>query len=447
MKNRVLFILHLFLITGICLNCSESENFPTEFSGEEVAANIRAELESKLDVWYPRVIDMEYGGYLSNFTHDWQQAETQEKMIVTQSRHIWTLSKLAARYPDKNYAELASHGFEFLKEKMWDDEFGGFFQTVSQQGEPVPDQQGEFQKTLYGNAFALYGMAAYYRLSGDPDVLELAQKLFHWLDVHSHDKVYGGYFQPLARDGTPDKTGYSKDYNSGIHILEALTEFYEAWSDETVRERLEEMFIIVRDTMVTDQGYLRLYFQDDWAHLSYRDSTEAVVIENLNYDHVTPGHDIETAFLLLEAAHALGLGDDENTHRIAKNMTDHTLATGWDKETGGLYNIAYYFNGDDHLTILDESKNWWAQAEGLNTMLIMADLYPDDEMDYYQKFVMQWDYIITYLSDPVYGGWYNYGLDKTPENTHSRKSHIWKGNYHTVRALLGVLEILEANEI
>lgn len=445
MKNNSILFAILLMLPYLVLNCNRHEHHLPVYERAPVAAEIQEELDRKLDAWYPRVIDREYGGYLSNFSYKWEQEEAQEKMIVTQARHIWTLSKLAGKYPDSSYAEYAGHGFEFLRDKMWDEEYGGFFQMVTREGVPIPDNQGDFGKTLYGNAFALYGLAAYYRLSGDPDVLYLANQLFQWLDDHSHDKVYGGYFQPLARDGTPETSGYPKDYNSGIHILEALTEFYEAWPDVTVRERLEEMFYVVRDTMTAEKGYLKLYFRDDWTHLSYRDSTEALILENINYDHVTPGHDIETAFLLLEAAHALGRDHDERTHQITKIMTDHTLETGWDNQTGGFFNIGYYFKGDDHVTILDESKNWWAQAEGLNTLLIMADLYPVDEMDYYEKFIMQWDYIKTWLFDSEHGGWYNYGLDNTPDSVTSRKSHIWKGNYHTVRALLGTLERLEVS--
>ncbi len=439
------FILSCLFIAAFLYGCqADSAQIDGELQ-DAVSTEIEEELNRKIDAWYPRVIDTEHGGFLSNFSHDWKPAESQEKMIVSQARHLWSLSKVAEKYPDDpEYASYATHGFNFLKDRMWDDDYGGFFQLVTREGEPLPGDNGELQKTLYGNAFALYGLSAYYRYSGDDEVLELAQNLFDWLDEHSHDPVYGGYFQPLARDGTPDRSGFPKDYNSGIHILEALTEFYDAWPDERVRNRLEEMFYIVRDTMVTDQGYLKLFFAEDWTHLSYRDSTESALMENLYYDHVTPGHDIETAYLLIEAAHALGMEDDEVTHRIAKKLTDHTLQSGWDVEVGGFLQTGYYFHGDDELTILDDQKNWWAQAEGFNTLAIMADLYPDDPMNYDEKFVKQWEYIKTYVSDPEHGGWYNNGLDHSPDSKTSRKSHIWKGNYHTLRALLEVLNRLES---
>lgn len=435
-SNRSIWISGL-LITAILYGCDRQP--ATENLRQEMAEEIERELERKLEVWYPRVIDEEYGGYLSNFKHDWEQEDAQEKMIVTQARHLWTLSKVGNKYPDRDsYMEYAEHGFDFLKERMWDSSNGGFHQLVTREGS-VRDEEG---KTLYGNAFAIYGLAAYYDYSGDTAALDLAKETFGWLEEHSHDPEHGGYFQPLARDGTPDTTGYPKDYNSGIHILEALAELYSVWPDELVRERLEEMFRIVRDTITTDRGYMHLYFSRDWTPATWEDSSRAAQEDNLDIDHITFGHDIETAFLLLEAAHVLDFSED-SVITTTKRMTDHTIENAWDEENGGFYDRGYYFEGDRELTVTDSSKVWWAQSEALNTLLIMANYYPDDPNNYFDKFAGQWEYIDNYLIDHEHGGWYDSGLDQDPESATSRKSQIWKGNYHTVRTLLGCLERLK----
>lgn len=52
--------------------------------------------EGILERWYPLVVDKECGGYFTNVTYDWKLPPEQEKMIVTQARHVWTLSKLAS---------------------------------------------------------------------------------------------------------------------------------------------------------------------------------------------------------------------------------------------------------------------------------------------------------------------------------------------------------------
>jgi mannobiose 2-epimerase len=49
---------------------------------------------------------------------------------------------------------------------------------------------------------------------------------------------------------------------------------------------------------------------------------------------------------------------------------------------GRLLQRRLLFKGQDTITILYDSKNWWAQAEGMNTLLLLADHFPDDPMQY-----------------------------------------------------------------
>lgn len=122
-------------------------------------------------------------------------------------------------------------------------------------------------KSAYGNSFAIYGLATYYKSSKDTSALALAKKTFDWLDKHSRDSVYGGYFDVLAADGSwlldheGKNTEYDnfirkdwKDQNSSIHLLESFTALYEVWPDPLVRKRLGELLILVRDTITTDKA-------------------------------------------------------------------------------------------------------------------------------------------------------------------------------------------------
>ncbi len=415
----------------------------------QLADSIRLSLqEDLLDAWYPRVIDDEHGGYLSDFTLDWEAFGEQDKFIVTQARHVWTLARAAEFFPERRdaYLPAAAQGVDFLREKMWDAEHGGFVSLVTREGE-VKSAGNSFTlgKTAYGNAFALYGLAAYHDVSGDEEALELAQRSFHWIDEHMHDPEHGGYFQFVEQDGEPLPDGFGdqppKDQNSSIHLLEAFTEFYNVWPDPVLRERLEEMLVLVRDTMTDDDGYLRLYFEPDWTPISHRDSSDAFIRENLGLDHVSYGHDVETAYLMLEAAHALGV-DPAPTLAVGKRMVDHALDHGWDDEHGGFVDAGYYFDPDGPPEIVRDSKAWWAQAEALNTMLMMEDLYPDDPRNYGEHFEAMWSYIQDYLIDHEHGGWYVDGLDTEPEARREPKAGIWKGAYHDARALMNVVRAL-----
>lgn len=413
---------------------------------ERIADTMELSLRKELlDIWYPKAIDSLDGGFLSAFSYDFKPVGNQDKMIVTQARHVWVNSKASERYPSVPYYKYGAHwGFLFLKDKMWDKEYGGFYTLVDKKGDPRTTRSFA-PKEAYGNAFAIYALSAYYHASGDTAALALVKKAFLWLEIHSHDLIYKGYYQHMERDGNPihrtastpttAETGY-KDQNSSIHLLEALTELYGIWKDPLVRERLNEMLLLIRDKIVTPRGNLALFFQPDWTPVSYLDSTREVIMRHRGLDHVSFGHDVETAYLMLEASHALGNVSDPVTLAVGKRMVDHALSNGWDKVRGGFYDEGYYFKGDTAITIILNTKNWWAQAEGLNSLLLMGDKFPGDAFHYFDKFKQLWQYVQTYLIDHEHGDWYDEGIDNSPGRKTALKGQIWKATYHNYRALV-----------
>ncbi len=276
-----------------------------------------------------------------------------------------------------------------------------------------------------------------------------------WMEKHSHDPVHKGYYQHMQRDGTPiqrtasipatAETGY-KDQNSSIHLLEAFTELYSVWHNDLVHARLQEMMLLIRDTMIGNKGYLTLFFQPDWTPVSLRDSSVAYIMAHHGLDYVSFGHNVETSYLLLEASHALSIQNDTTTLRIAKQMTDHALQNAWDNKLGGFYDAGFYFKNKPGLTIISKEKNWWSQAEELNSLLMMSQLFPNDPMQYYDKFKQQWKYIQTYIIDHTYGDWYSNGLDIEPNSKTVLKGHIWKGNYHQFRSMMNCVDRLKGKE-
>ncbi len=448
--------LTLIVIPLFVYHVATAQNTSTA-SQKEDRLRIAAEMANSattelLDKYYPQNMDTLYGGFISTYTYDFKPTGTQDKMIVTQARHVWTTSKAALAYPTKKYyIQCAVHGFRFLRDVMWDKKNGGFYNLVDRQGAEKVNPRSP--KEAYGNAFAIYGLSAYYKASKDTGALSLAKKAFAWLEKHSHDPVRKGYFQHLQEDGTPmtstasNPQGSYKDQNSSIHLLEALTELYSVWPDPLVRTRLEEMLYLIRGKMVTKKGYLTLFFTSDLKPISNRDSSEAFIRQHKNDDHVSFGHDVETAYLMLEASNALGIKNDETTITVGKRMVDHALRNGWDSTIGGFYDEGYYFKNKPGITILLDSKNWWAQAEGLNTLLLMADRYPRDKMQYFEKFKTLWAYTQTYLIDHVNGDWYEEGLDKEPQRKTALKAHIWKATYHNYRALANCIKRLRGDGV
>jgi mannobiose 2-epimerase len=420
----------------------------------------RALNDNILHKWYPLVLDTLDGGYFTNVSHDWRIEPEQEKMVVSQARHIWTASKAAGFYDDgQSYIDVARHGYAFLRDHMWDAVNGGFYQIRNRRGGLSMVRGWRDEKRTYGNAFGLYALAALYHETRDADVLAFAQTVFHWIEDHAFDPEHKGYFQfftgdshafdrtseykTIADDG--NELGF-KDQNSSIHLLEAYTELCHVWKDSQLKTQLKGILELIRDVMVNEKGYLQLFFHPDWTPVSFRDARPEIQEQNHGLDHVSFGHDYETALLMLEASHALGIENDTKTLAVAKKMLDHAIRFGFDTEVGGFYDAGYYYSGSDVCSIIRDTKNWWAQAEALNALLLFSRIYPE-EQKYADHFSKQWAYVQNYVLDHERGDWFEGGIDKEPHFITGPKSHMWKCTYHTSRALMNCITLLSDDDL
>ncbi|MEZ4824854.1 MAG: AGE family epimerase/isomerase [Bacteroidia bacterium] len=213
--------------------CAPTENdTDSGMTNEQLKAELTTALHDQLlDKWYPAIIDSEQGGYLSDLDYKWEPNGPQNKSIVTQARHLWVTSKVAKFYPEKpGFREYADQGYAFLRDKMWDHEKEGFYYMVNRAGEPESGGNNA-EKWAYGNAFAIFGLAAYYKLTGSEEALDLAKKTFMWLEKYSHDSVNNGYYPFLNREGQAygrdlevpaGQRNWVTDQNPTIHLLEAF---------------------------------------------------------------------------------------------------------------------------------------------------------------------------------------------------------------------------------
>ncbi|MDQ2798713.1 MAG: AGE family epimerase/isomerase [Armatimonadota bacterium] len=393
----------------------------------EVETNLQQQV---LAQWFPRAIDPT-GGFYQNYSEDWTRGASDDKAIVYQARLMWVASQAALRYPAQAemYKADARHGLDFLADKMWDAQNGGFYWGLDDKGVPVRD--GE--KHAYGISFAIYAACGEYQATHDSRALELAKRAYRWLDAHAHDIKNGGYYEALTRQGKPiltptdaqpnDEIGTRygfKTMNTHIHLLESLSALYQVWPDAGLRARLEEMFALVRDKIAVESvGALNYQFTPAWQPLP---------------DHDSFGHDVETAYLLTEASAVLGRPEDARTWRLARRIVDHALDFGWDNDNGGFYDSGSVFGGTPYTT----DKIWWVEAEGLNSLLLMHRRYGKETPRYWAAFNKQWDFIQTHQVDAVHGGWQATVTRDGASIPGRAKSDGWTEAYHQSRALLNV---------
>jgi len=81
-----------------------------------------------LPFWLDRCKDDENGGFITHFDADGNDSGEDEKSMLAQARTVYSMASThRAGYGDGRCAEYARHGVDFLIDKMWDDEYGGFY--------------------------------------------------------------------------------------------------------------------------------------------------------------------------------------------------------------------------------------------------------------------------------------------------------------------------------
>lgn len=421
-------------------NLNSSQSPTGVMTNKESYSKLATEMEAVLQrdvlgVWFPRSLDREHGGFYSNFTRDWKRTKSEGKFSVFQGRMVWVASQVMMRRPEikSEYKPFVEHGFKYLNDVLWDKQSGGFFWGLDEKNDISSNYTDG--KHLYGMSFGLYGATAAYEALKDPTALKLAQNTFRWIDLHAHDSKNGGYFEWLTRDGKVVQRNESltnvpvagfpigyKSMNTHIHLLESFAQLYEVWPDETLRQRLAELIEVVRDKVCVEPGVMNLYFTLDWRPIP---------------DHDSYGHDVETAYLLLEAEAALGGKPSDKTARMARMLVDHALTYGWDETNGGFYRDGTTFGVAE-----DKRKEWWVQFEGLNALLLMHQKYGQHSDKYFNAFLRQWQFIKNHQLDKEFAGVFD-TIEADGSVKDHTKSRIWKECYHDARALLNTIDRLK----
>src|SRR3972149_10551706 len=115
-RRSVLISLFIFVIA--LPTQSKSISNPDGFltGCDSVLIEMETNLDNMFELWYPKSIDTVYGGFFSDINYKWELQGRQNKMIVTQARHVWSAANAAMFYQKNNeLRSVARHGVEFLK--------------------------------------------------------------------------------------------------------------------------------------------------------------------------------------------------------------------------------------------------------------------------------------------------------------------------------------------
>ncbi|WBL23118.1 AGE family epimerase/isomerase [Zunongwangia sp. HRR-M8] len=393
-----------------------------EIQKAKLKEELQQELKNIVQYWQNNSIDTEFGGFIGRRDHFNTPYAEADKGIILNTRLLWTFSKIANFNKDFNTEKEADRAFQYLKQYFNDAEFGGVYWVLDYQGNPK-----NRRKQIYAQAFLIYALSEYYKLSKNEDAIIWALAVFELIEKHALEAQFGGYIEAFNQDWSPIEDmrlsekdlNASKTMNTHLHILEAYTTLAEVTHSEKVKRALESLINLHLEKFFDAEiGHFQLFFNDQW---------------NVQTQVVSYGHDIEAAWLLLIAANQVNNKNLlQKVQKAAIQIADVFLAEAY-KKSAGIIN-----EKDLETNHIDTDRHWWPQAEAMVGLAYANNIQTSKK--YREAIEDIWNFTKKYIIDEERGEWH-FRIDKNfkPYETENRLG-MWKCPYHNSRALIEMIE-------
>ena len=389
---------------------------------QQYQKELKAEISDILEYWMQYSLDEKNGGFFGRIDQENKIDETASKGAVLNARILWSFSAAYNCTKDEKYLAVANRAFGYINTYFIDKEFGGIYWTVNYKGEPE-----DKKKQIYALSFLQYACSEYYQSTKLQAAKTLAVNLYHLIEQYSFDSAQTGYLEAFTRQwkAIDDLRLSSKDanekktMNTHLHVLEAYTNLYRIWPDAALYKSIVLLIKNFTDHIINQQsGHLHLFFTEEW---------------KVKGDIVSYGHDIEAAWLLLEAAEII---KDEKLIAQLKNVAVKIAAAtteGLD-EDGGLW----YEKEEGHLI---KQKHWWPQAEA---MIGFFTAWQITSLSIYLSYSFNsWQFIKSKIIDHANGEWF-WGVNENGIAMQGEdKVGLWKCPYHNSRACIELINRIE----
>jgi len=390
-------------------------------SKEQWIQEIQTELKENILPWWPKVSDPA-GGWPGDIDRQ-GKAHPAPKGVVMHSRFLWAYSAAARNLGESRWLEYAVQAKDFLLSSLKDKKNGGFYWMINKDGKALRPQ-----KVIYGQAFAVYGLSEYYRVTADPEALKEAFEVFNLVEKHAKDPVHGGYYEAVSDDWSqivPNALGdddvvCEKSMNTNLHVLEAWTALYLASKDPAVAEAVKALVDIHVQKIRVEPAHFGLFFDSAWKS---------------SHSIRSFGHDIEGTWLIKEAADAVwGQKVPSYVDEAVLTMAKKTLEILKDHGPGLI--------NEEENGHFDQAKIWWVQAECMVGLLNAWQMTKDEI--WYSEAQNMWGFIKTHIVDSEAGEWF-WGCDAQGKPYADKsKGGLWKTPYHNGRACMEALHRLGA---
>ena len=362
--------------------------------------------ESVIPFWERYSPDRERGGYFTCLERDGTVFDT-DKFIWLQGRQVWgfsLLDRLLGHEP--RWVQMARLGAEFLR-AHGQAENGDWYFAVDRDGRPLVQPYN-----IFADCFCAVALSEYHRATGESWALKSAADT--WRRVQE-------------RKANP-KGRWTKQIVEHRRMLAMNMPMMNIWMAEEMRGLLPqgELDVIVEQSI---RQVLQLHVDRTQRAVFERVLPDGRHLDCMEGRLLSPGHALETLWLLLQRAEARG--DRSMIDDIAEIML-WVIERGWDAQRGG---ICYYQDIAGFPTEKLESgmKLWWVHAEALCAFLLAYKLTGSSAHEEWFRRIHDWTW--SRFPDPLHGEWFGY-LDSRGELALSLKGGKWKGFFHVPRTLL-----------
>lgn len=309
----------------------------------------------------------------------------------TISRLVYGMASAYMLTGDDAFLDAAERGTEYLRDHMrfvdTDNDIIYWYHGIKVSGDReqklLTSEFGDDYDSIpaYEQIYALAGPVQTYRLTGDPRILDDANKTIELFDKYFIDREKGGYFSHIdpinldPRSPTLDRGNNraKKNWNSvGDHAPAYLINLWLATGDRKHAEFLESTFDTIAEHF-PDYGhspFVQEKFFEDWS----MDQTWG-----WQQNRAVVGHNLKIAWNLLRMHSLKGKAKYE---KLARKIAKLMPRVGMDKQRFGWYDVVERVRGPgerQHRFVWHDRKAWWQQEQGILAYLILGGVLGDKE--------------------------------------------------------------------
>jgi mannose/cellobiose epimerase-like protein (N-acyl-D-glucosamine 2-epimerase family) len=371
--------------------------------------------------WQSHVRDTVNGAFYMSLSREGKPMPPWDKHPAMISRQVYGFTAAYLLSGNEKYLETANEGVDYLLKYAWDNKYGGWYDLLDQSGNPIV-----ISKSVPCQLYTNVGLALYYFVTKDENVLNHIKESIRIQKVYAFDKIDGGYFQTLSRDLSVSDSSKSKHshfgYTSSLLInLAMITRDKEIldFAEELEQISLEKM----RDTV---NGWFFGY------PVPYDAKWNLTHAKLNNKEVISAGAQLTAILSLLRLFEITG---NEIYQTQGIDLGNRLLHSAWDSTRGGWFEM---IERVPPYEVQDTSSvTWWIQSYGLFLQLHLYNLTGERQyLDSYQKMAKFWD---NYFVDKESGGVYQ-SVSPSGIPVINTKAAIWKASYHEMEnALLNYL--------